>query len=297
MLASLFTMLAAFAQERTITGKITDAKSHLPLSSCSVFSSSTGNGVITDEKGNFSFTISSKTDSIVVSMVGYNNMIKPVSQENNQVINFQLNVSSSAMGEIVVSAKSKYTRAQRLIMRVIKTKPQNNIYESKSFQCKMYDKIELDIKNIPQRLLHSRLIKPFDFILKNIDTTDDGQTFLPVYLSESMSDYYLRKDPYKERYDYTALKMSGNSNQTVLKYVDGIYKGLNIYNDNLKLLKVNFISPIADDALSFYNYHISDTLFISNHRCIEVQFSRYIMAPMHLKDMFGSLIHPMRLNL
>ncbi|MGH2566014.1 MAG: DUF5686 family protein, partial [Ginsengibacter sp.] len=42
---------------------------------------------------------------------------------------------------------------------------------------------------------------------------------------------------------------------------------------------VNFVSPIADNALSFYNYNILDTVFFGSHRCIQVQFS-----PLH----FGS---------
>ena len=53
----------------------------------------------------------------------------------------------------------------------------------------------------------------------------------------------------------------------------GLYKKINMYNNNIKLVDVNFVSPIADNALIFYEYHILDTLYFDNHRCIQVQFS------------------------
>ena len=47
-----------YAQERIVAGKVTDAKTGLPLVSCSVYSLNSGNGVITDENGKFAFTVS-----------------------------------------------------------------------------------------------------------------------------------------------------------------------------------------------------------------------------------------------
>ena len=41
----------------------------------------------------------------------------------------------------------------------------------------------------------------------------------------------------------------------------------------IKLADVNFESPISDNALNSYDYHILDTLVFGSHRCIQVQFS------------------------
>ena len=138
--------LTAFAQERTITGKVTDAKTGTPLGACTVFSIHTGNGVITDDSGIYNFTISERTDSIAISMVGYKTQVKAVNKEENQLINFEAEIATSEIEAVVVSGKSKYTRAQRLIQRVIKNKLKNNIYENKTFQCREYDKVEVDVK-------------------------------------------------------------------------------------------------------------------------------------------------------
>ncbi|MDQ6888875.1 MAG: DUF5686 and carboxypeptidase regulatory-like domain-containing protein, partial [Bacteroidota bacterium] len=261
------------AQERIITGKVSDAASKLPLASCSVYALNSGNGVITDENGKFNFTISDRTDSIAISMIGYKTMVKLVSKSPEQVINFEAEPSQNSMEAVVVAVKSKYTKAQRLILKVIKNKDDNDAFNNKTFQCQVYDKIELDLKNLPEKIQNNRLLKPLAFAFNNMDTTADHDKLLPVYLSETNSNYYYQRNPEKDRYDYTAIKSSGFDNKSILTYIDGLYKGINIYKNNIKLVDVNFASPIADNALNYYDYHILDTVYFGSHRCIQVQFS------------------------
>lgn len=269
----LFISCSALSQLRVITGKVIDAKTNLPLSSSSVYALRSGNGVITDEEGNYSLTISDKIDSIAISMVGYVPIIKAVSKEKKQVINFEVQPSSGAMGEVSVSAKSKYTRAQRLVRLVIKNKSKHNVYENENFQSRVYDKLEFDLKNIPDKIKNSKILEPIAFVMNYVDTTSK-QKILPVYLSETISDFYYKKNPEKERYDYTAIRSTGFDNQSILTYIDGLYKRVNIYDNLIKLADINFISPIADNALNAYNYSINDTMLIDGRQCIQVQFSQ-----------------------
>ena len=229
--------------------------------------------MITDADGSYTFTISDRTDSIAISMVGYLPMIKRVLKEPEQVINFEVQVNNAGLNEVVITAKSKYTKAQRLIKKVINAKEHNNSYNSNSFQCEVYDKIEFDLKNIPGRIQHNLLLKPLRFAFDNMDSSADKQKFLPIYLSETMADFYYQRNPEKQRYDYKAIRSSGVDNKSILAYIDGLYKKINIYSNLIKLVDINFVSPIATNALSLYTYHIQDTLYIDNHRCIQVQFS------------------------
>jgi len=262
-----------YGQERLITGVVTDAKTGQPLFSCSVYALNSGNGVITDEKGKYTFSISDKTDSIAISMIGYQIMTKAVSKAPEQVINFEAEPSTNEMAAVVVTIKSKYTKAQRLILKVIKNKPVNDAFNNKTFQCQVYDKMEADLKNLPEKLQKNRLMRPLAFAFNNQDTTADHDKLLPVFISETNSDYYHQKNPEKDRYDYTAIKSSGFDNKSILTFVDGLYKKINIYDNYIKLADVNFESPIADNALNAYEYHILDTVYFGSHRCIQVQFS------------------------
>ncbi len=261
------------AQEKIVTGKIIDAQTKLPLASCSIYSLTSGNGVVTDENGKYVLSVDDKTDSIAISMIGYKSIAKRVTNALTQQIDFDAQPLSAQMKEVIVSIKSKYTKAQRLVKKVIENKDRNNVYNNKTYQCKVYDKIEVDLKNLPQKFQNNRFLKPFAFAFNNQKITIDNQKLLPVFLSETNSNFYYKKNPERERYDYTALKSSGLDNKSMLTYADGLYKKINIYDNNIKLVDVNFVSPIADNALNYYNYHILDTLFFNSHRCIQVQFS------------------------
>lgn len=262
-----------YGQERLISGVVTDGKTGQPLFSCSVYALNSGNGVITDEKGKYTFSISDKTDSIAISMIGYKTIAKAVTRAAEQQINFGAELAANEMSAVVLTIKPKYTKAQRLILKVIKNKPVNDAFNNKTFQCQVYDKMEADLKNLPEKLQKNRLMRPLAFAFNNQDTTTDHDKLLPVFISETNSDYYHRKNPEKDRYDYTAIKSSGFDNKSILTFVDGLYKKINIYDNFIKLADVNFESPIADNALNAYEYHILDTVYFGSHRCIQVQFS------------------------
>jgi len=242
------------------------------LVSCSVYSLNSGGGVITDENGKYRITIAKKTDSIGISMVGYQTISKVVSKQNFQEIDFEAEPVVTSMQAVVIQLRSKYSAAQKLVKKVISNKGRNNVFNNNSYQSKVYDKIEVDLKNIPEKLEKNVFLKPLMFVLKNQDTTADNQKILPVYLSESNANFYYKKNPEKERYDYTGIKSSGINNKTILAYLDQLYKKVNVYDNNLRIANINFISPVSDNALNFYNYQIVDTLYFQNRRCIQVRF-------------------------
>ena len=142
------------AQDRVIHGKITDAQTNLPLASCSIYSLNSGNGIISDENGRYTFTINKKTDSIAISMVGYKSLSKPVTKAPDQEIDFEVLPLSSSLSAVVIDIKIKYTRAQRLVKKVIENKDHNDVFSNRSYQSEVYDKIEVEIKNIPKEGIH-----------------------------------------------------------------------------------------------------------------------------------------------
>jgi Family of unknown function (DUF5686)/CarboxypepD_reg-like domain len=273
LIPAFFLCNELIAQDRVVSGRVTDAKTGLPLASCSVYALNSGNGVITDDNGKYSFLISNKTDSIAISMIGYETESKAVTKKDEQVIDFHAVPSANTMAAVVISVKQRYTKAQRLILNVIKHKSVNDAFNYKTFQSQIYDKMEVDLKNLPEKIQNNRLLRPLAFAFNNEDTTADHDILMPVFLSEINANYYYRKNPEKDRYVYTAIKSSGFDNKSILTFIDKLYKKVNIYDNNIKLVDVNFISPISDNALSYYDYHILDTAFFESHRCIQVQFT------------------------
>lgn len=105
VLIIMMTLLVGFHKpidekfSRTITGRVIGADDGLPLPGVSVVEKGTTNGTITDQKGNYSITISDKS-VLVFRFLGY------VSQEAKlrkaDVINIKLQPDVTALGEVVV---------------------------------------------------------------------------------------------------------------------------------------------------------------------------------------------------
>jgi TonB-dependent SusC/RagA subfamily outer membrane receptor len=92
------------AQERVITGTVTDANDRLPIPGVSVRERGTQNGASTTGDGRYSLRVSSPTAVLEFSYIGYTTQAIPLSASN--VINVALGASNSILNEVVVTANA-----------------------------------------------------------------------------------------------------------------------------------------------------------------------------------------------
>jgi TonB-linked SusC/RagA family outer membrane protein len=99
MMLSFGLLSFAWAQERTITGKVTDAESGETIPGANIVEKGTSNGTITDFDGNYSISVGDGA-TLMVSFVGYE------SQEVNvgamSVVDVQLSLDVQSLSEVVV---------------------------------------------------------------------------------------------------------------------------------------------------------------------------------------------------
>ncbi len=91
--------LSASAQNRTITGKITDSAGS-PLSNVSVQVKGSKNGTFTDANGNYSLGVTSANPRLIFSYTGM--QAQEVSAGSQNAVNVQLQSLSASLGEVVV---------------------------------------------------------------------------------------------------------------------------------------------------------------------------------------------------
>jgi iron complex outermembrane receptor protein len=90
--------LNAQAQNKTVTGKVLDAKDGSPIAAASVVAKGTTSGAKTAADGTFAITVPSSVTKLVVSTVGYSS--KEVAAEGNVTVS--LNQTSEQLNEVVV---------------------------------------------------------------------------------------------------------------------------------------------------------------------------------------------------
>ena len=98
----------AWAQTRTISGKVTDASSGQGLPGVTVLAKGTSVGASTDLDGNYSITPPSGATTLVFSFVGYTSLEQTIG--NSTTVNVVLAVDAKQLGEVVVTGYSTSTK-------------------------------------------------------------------------------------------------------------------------------------------------------------------------------------------
>ena len=127
MLPLLFALItsAAWAQERTVTGKVTSAEDGSGLPGVNVLVKGTTNGTVTDVDGKYS--ISAKDDDVLVfSFIGFVSQEAQVGQKTS--IDMTMNSDVTQLSEVVVVGygtqdRKKITSSQSILSFCIRLLP------------------------------------------------------------------------------------------------------------------------------------------------------------------------------
>lgn len=271
LLIILCTGAVTSAQEIRISGTVTDASDGQPMPYVNVYLKGTTIGSITDLSGHYSLRSATSTDSIVASFVGYHSITLPIRKTTPQIINITMVQTSTSLKEVEIIPEERWI--DLLMKRVIKMKEFNNPDRIQAYECKVYNKVQIDVNNIDEEFKDRRLVKPIDFVFENLDTSDLNQkVYLPVLLSESMSDFYFRRSPRATREFIRASQISGIENQSFTQYLGGMFININVYDNYIPIFEKNFVSPIANFAFATYDFVLEDTVAVEGKTCYQVKF-------------------------
>ena len=213
MLKKLFTLLlvlvsvAGFAQKTFITGKIIDAKTNEAMPFVNIVFKGTIISAQTDFEGNFTLQSYNATDSIFVAYLGYFTVVKPVIIGDTQVINFAL-IESTTLEEFVV--KSGTNPADLIIKRAQKDRQTNDYARLKSFQYESFNKIQIAVDNFSDKFKERKVIQQMLPIMDTLSSLSDTKTpVLPIFISETLSDFIVQNKPLRTKEIIKATKISG----------------------------------------------------------------------------------------
>lgn len=269
----------------TISGTITDANTGEPLPFATVvFVGNESVGTTSDFDGSYLLESKWGTDSIEVSFVGYE--LKRVAiqrKQKRQIINFQLKDAGLTLITAEVKAKKqRYRRknnpAVALMKQVIANKDKNRIQSQDFYEYDKYEKMELSLNNITDEFRQKKQFKNFQFLFNYVDTSQlNGKPYLPMYIRETASNVYYRKNPQREKEFRNGIKVTEFDNwistDNMALLTDRLYQKIDIYDNNIYMMSQNFVSPLSDFAgNAFYRYYILDTISYNNRAVINLAF-------------------------
>ena len=278
---TLLLLLLTTVVRAQITGEIYDDQGYpIPLASA-IYK---GHHVAEASDMDGKFTIARHNGwELTFSSVGFKPQTIMVGPNTPSHLKIVLKEDSRALGEVVIKQKrERYSRknnpAVELMKRVIAAKKRTHLENNDYYQYNKYQKISFALNDIKPEDLTTGKYKNKSYVKDQIETSPyNGKLILPVSVDETVTQHIYRKNPREEKDIIKGQRQEGVNNllqtgeilNTMLKEV---FTDVDIYDDHMRLMQYQFVSPIGETAISFYRYYIQDTVYVDRDLCYHLEF-------------------------
>lgn len=259
---------SVFSQGAVIRGQILDGHSREPIPFANVFIKGTTRGVSANVEGFFNINVRSFQDTLASSSVGHKTIFIPLQKNKVSGYVFRMARAEISLREIIV--KPGENPAHVILRNLLKKKDSYNQKKIPLWQSGVYNKVEIDLENLDFN--KEKSLGLFSFILDNIDSSSDEKPFLPVFLSESISEVYYQSNPKKEKEIIKASKLSGVKDKNMTKFLGGMYQKVNVMDNWVEVLEVPFVSPFSNNGLAYYKYYLTDSVWVDSQWVFKISF-------------------------
>ncbi len=244
-LISLFTVCAAFGQQYSISGKITDAEGK-PVPFTSIYLKNTTRGTSANDRGLYEFRVSSGTYDVVYRFVGYKEKVEHLTVGNSNLQHdVVLEKEIYQLKEVSVNGSGE-DPAYAIIRKAIGKRKQY-LNELEAYSCDVYIKGVQKLLRAPKKILGRDVQK-----ILQLDSNRKGI----IYLSESESHFNFEA-PDRVKEVMVSSKIAGRNNAFSFNRASDLQ--LSFYKDLIELTGLSnrgFVSPIANNALFYYKYKL-----------------------------------------
>lgn len=238
--------ISIFGQSYTISGQITDTDG-TPIPFVSVFVKGSSTGVSANVDGKYLIKVRMTDPILVFSAIGYKSEQVPFKLVNEQLIfNTKLQPEAYTLQDVVISVHAE-DPAYRIMRAAIK-KRRSYYNEVKNYTADVYIKGMQKLLAAPKKILGRDVQKTL-----SLDSNRSGI----LYLSESQSKFSFQK-PNQVKEEMISSKVSGRNNTFSFNKASDM---LVDFQENLVLKHTGlssraFVSPLADNALFYYQYKL-----------------------------------------
>ncbi|WP_158825066.1 DUF5686 and carboxypeptidase regulatory-like domain-containing protein [Mucilaginibacter lacusdianchii] len=239
------TTLQAFAQQSVLSGTIKDNNGY-PVPFATVLVKGTSKGTSANSEGRFTLGLNNGTYNFLFKAIGYRQESREVNVQGNQTINIILAGEAYQLQNVTVKAGGE-DPAYAIIRKAIR-KRKGYLHEVQAYTCDTYIKGLQKLLAAPKRFMG----RDIGQMTREMGLDSNRQGI--VYLSESESKYSFMQ-PNLTHEEMISSKVSGSNRAFSINRASDL--NVNFY-DNLQtwegISNRPLVSPIADNALSFYNY-------------------------------------------
>lgn len=276
----------AINAQLTIKGKIVDEFNN-PLPFVNVFIQGTTYGTTTDNDGRFAFKSKKKRGILEISFVGFQTKTIKITPRT-KFLNITLTEGDNVLEEVVLVTrpkkrlKKKENPAYKILKEIWKRKRKNGIDLVDYYQFKKHTAIEVGLNNLDSAFIKTLFKEQYNEAIKEVEYDKDGiNYYIPVYLSEKVSNVFGNNKEGKVRENIEAEKFEGlGADGFVFERMANAFKNIDIFKNNIILLRKSFVSPISTNGFGTYDYVLYDSIVKKNEKLYNIYF-----FPIHNEDL------------
>ena len=185
-------------------------------------------------------------------------------------------------GITVDKRRGSYSRkdnpAVELMKRVIGHKRMTDPTHRPYCMYDTYQKLTLALNDVTPEQLTEGALSKIPGILDHIEPCfQNNKLIMPVTVSETVKRNLFSNNPKRSQVVMIGERSEGidqlfQTGDQLVKTLRDFFGDVNLYEDDIRLLRQNFMSPIAKGAISFYRFHIVDTVRVGDDRCVHLAF-------------------------
>ena len=270
----VFFLTTIFAQTK-VSGIVLD-NSKQPVPYANVVFKGSKTGVVSNEDGRFYIESPQNYTALIVSFVGFPDKEVKLPKQVNYDFKVILTEGNTLKEVKIYAGKTskKNNPALDILRKIWERRRKNGLKMFKQYQYDKYEKVEFDMNTIDSAFMKSKIFKGMEFVFKNVDTSKvTGKTYLPIFINETLSEFYGDNETKKTKEILKANKNSGLGNgDGVNMFIKDLYSDFDIYDNYLNFFDKSFTSPLSRTGIDVYNYVLADTAVIDNKLCYNIVF-------------------------
>lgn len=257
---------AQAADKVFVRGIVRDSVSTQGLPHASVQALPKGPTVVADDRGIFEMQLPATATHFVIHCQGYGTRKVDIQRNSLNLFDISLAPEAQELKEVVIKRK-KYSKrnnpavdfAKRIRSARDLTDPRRNDY----YSYRDYERITLGLNNFDTTQANSWM-RAMPYLKEHVDESEiDGRPVLTFSVKDKASTTYWQRDGKKERHIVEGSKSVGVdefiNNETMQSMLDELLREVNLYDNNIRILRNDFVSPLAPTAPDFYRFYLVDS--------------------------------------
>ncbi len=266
----------SFAQNETglsvIEGYVLDDITGEPLPSVNIFFQDATEGTTSDLVGKYKIKSRYHNDTLIFRMIGFEEVKVFVEHGKKYRLIIRLKEDSQLLDEVVITPGEN--PAHPILRAVIANKDKNDPERFNRFNTQTYTTLAAALANVTKDNLKFVLPAP---LTKSLPLTTDslGRPMLPFYLAEKISVNFIDKEADISQtilIDKKVKAIMGFDKMNIVGYENSLSAEMNFYKNYVELFGHTFISPLANNGLSFYRYYLEDSTIVKGRMHYTIKF-------------------------